>query len=213
MTYIREKTRVDTIYEIVRDRICVGHYPKDHVFHETALGNEFELSRTPIRQVLQRLAFEKLAVVRTGVGTIVEDSSGEVVVDYIEIHARLLDSIADRSLAKETTDLEERLAPLLLRSSRLSDDTDKESFWQLLKGLHLLANSMIGDDLLQHMDSLLFYRCGPSLVRGAIENKGKAIEILKQGIDRFVTPPHGGGSGHYFRRHATTTRDYAAFLG
>ena len=40
------------------------------VLHEGKLAQEFGVSRTPIRQVLQRLAFEGLLETRSGVGTI-----------------------------------------------------------------------------------------------------------------------------------------------
>ena len=43
----------------------------ERVLHEGALADEFGLSRTPIRQVLQRLAYERLVQVQSGVGTIV----------------------------------------------------------------------------------------------------------------------------------------------
>lgn len=49
---MREKTRVDAIYEVLHNRICLGKYTRGDIFHEVNLGQEFNVSRTPIRQVL-----------------------------------------------------------------------------------------------------------------------------------------------------------------
>jgi DNA-binding GntR family transcriptional regulator len=44
---------------------------EDITLHEGTLAAEFGVSRTPIRQVLQKLAYERLVETRSGVGTIV----------------------------------------------------------------------------------------------------------------------------------------------
>jgi len=44
---------------------------EDLTLHEGVLATEFGVSRTPIRQVLQKLAYERLVETRSGVGTIV----------------------------------------------------------------------------------------------------------------------------------------------
>lgn len=45
--------------------------------HEGMIAAEFGVSRTPIRQVLQKLAYERLVETRSGVGTIVSPLSTE----------------------------------------------------------------------------------------------------------------------------------------
>lgn len=60
----------DTLADALRARICLASPDEDLVLHETKLAEEFGVSRTPIRQVLQRLAHEHLVETRPGVGTI-----------------------------------------------------------------------------------------------------------------------------------------------
>ena len=55
----------------LRFRICINHPDTPMMLHEGKLAQEFGVSRTPIRQVLQRLAFEHLLETRSGVGTVV----------------------------------------------------------------------------------------------------------------------------------------------
>lgn len=55
----------------LRFRICTTHPDTPMMLHEGKLAQEFGVSRTPIRQVLQRLSFEHLLETRSGVGTVV----------------------------------------------------------------------------------------------------------------------------------------------
>ncbi|NIZ11159.1 GntR family transcriptional regulator [Pseudooceanicola sp. HF7] len=55
---------------ILRERICLYPGPGEMLLHEGQLAEEFGLSRTPIRQVLQMLSYEGLVETRSGVGTI-----------------------------------------------------------------------------------------------------------------------------------------------
>jgi DNA-binding GntR family transcriptional regulator len=59
------------MYKEIRDRICLLTYPPGTVLREADFANEFGVSRTPVRQVLQRLQFEGLVEAKNGVGTIV----------------------------------------------------------------------------------------------------------------------------------------------
>jgi DNA-binding GntR family transcriptional regulator len=55
----------------LRFRICNTATDMPIMLHEGKLAQEFGVSRTPVRQVLQRLSFERLLETRSGVGTVV----------------------------------------------------------------------------------------------------------------------------------------------
>ncbi len=206
---MREKTRVDAIYETLRDRICLGQYGHGDMFYEADLGQEFEVSRTPIRQVLQRLASEKLAVVRAGVGTVVEGCSPSIVRNYLEIHSRLLVSVAELGLTADPAPLEETVASLYFRASRLERKADPERFWLALKDLQELSSRLIVDDLVQHMDEMLFYRTAPTIMLGARAMPKKAAVILKRNIDAIVDPAEAGDYPALFAALGPGIRHYA----
>lgn len=65
------KHNAGTIADALRKRICLEPPTASPVLHEQALAVEFSVSRTPVRQALQRLAYERLVEVRSGVGTVV----------------------------------------------------------------------------------------------------------------------------------------------
>ncbi len=59
------------IAAVIRERICLRAGTDEMLLHEGQLATEFGVSRTPIRQVLQMLAYESLVETRSGIGTIV----------------------------------------------------------------------------------------------------------------------------------------------
>lgn len=63
--------RSEEMLQELRFRICMTHPDTPMMLHEGKLAQEFGVSRTPIRQVLQRLSFEHLLETRSGVGTMV----------------------------------------------------------------------------------------------------------------------------------------------
>ncbi|MBY5972634.1 GntR family transcriptional regulator [Ferrimonas balearica] len=63
------KTNAEIAAE-VRERICLNGGAGEILLHEGQLATEFGVSRTPIRQVLQMLAYENLVETRSGIGTI-----------------------------------------------------------------------------------------------------------------------------------------------
>lgn len=71
------KHNADTIANALRKRICLEPPTATPVLHEQSLAEDFGVSRTPVRQALQRLAYEKLVEVRSGVGTVVSPLAPE----------------------------------------------------------------------------------------------------------------------------------------
>lgn len=69
--YRTAMSRLDDIAQELRLRICLMDAAQDHILFENNLADEFGVSRTPIRQVLQRLAYEHQVITRTGIGTVV----------------------------------------------------------------------------------------------------------------------------------------------
>jgi DNA-binding GntR family transcriptional regulator len=66
-----EPLRFHDIARALRFRICLLDPAKPHTLYENRLAEEFGVSRTPIRQALQRLAYEHLIETHTGVGNVV----------------------------------------------------------------------------------------------------------------------------------------------
>lgn len=97
----------------------------DLTLHEGMIASEFGVSRTPIRQVLQRLAYERLVETRSGVGTIVSplrtDQRESDLIVLKALFAAAGTCSGDRLLPMETMD---RLVAALAVSERASRDAE-----------------------------------------------------------------------------------------
>lgn len=207
-----QKSSVDIIYEAIRERICLGVYASGDVLYEGELGREFEVSRTPIRQVLQRLAHEKLAMVKVGVGTTVQDQPIEAQRQGLQIRSGIYHIIDDLGVTTMPQDIEASVAPLFYRISRLSAGAEREKFWGVLRDVHLLSASLISDDVLQRTDDMLFYRTVPGLVRQSARFPDLATGLLKAEFDRLVDPIEQGDLRAFFRVRAETLLTFTALL-
>lgn len=59
------------IAQNLRLRICLVPAGEEMILHEGRIAEDFSVSRTPVRQVLQRLAYERMVETRSGVGTVI----------------------------------------------------------------------------------------------------------------------------------------------
>lgn len=77
------------VYEQLRDDIVEWRIPPGYVLHEVELTNQYKVSRTPVREALQRLAREGLVTTKRGRGTIVADISLDDTVELVQMREAL----------------------------------------------------------------------------------------------------------------------------
>jgi DNA-binding GntR family transcriptional regulator len=62
-----------TIYSVLKERILFLEYKPGQILNENVLAKEFGVSRTPMREILNRLEWEKLARVIARTGTMITE--------------------------------------------------------------------------------------------------------------------------------------------
>ncbi|MCP4470564.1 MAG: GntR family transcriptional regulator [Gammaproteobacteria bacterium] len=151
--------RFERIYEAIRERICLLEYPPGTLLNEALLADEFEVSRTPVRNVLQRLNYEGLLETRNGVGTIVSEVDIKTFRDIYELRMRLAELMGDLSPARPSPGTIEALRDLCERVDTLGKKpADLTAYARLCNELHALIIAQIGNDSLREMTDLLYYR-------------------------------------------------------
>ncbi len=151
--------RFDRIYEAIRERICLLEYPPGTLLNEALLANEFAVSRTPVRNVLQRLNYEGLLETRNGVGTIVSEVDIKTFRDIYELRMRLAELMGDLSPVNPAPDTIEALRDLCRRVESLRDmPRDLTAYARLCNELHALIIARIGNTPLREITDLLYYR-------------------------------------------------------
>jgi DNA-binding GntR family transcriptional regulator len=146
------------VYEEIRNRICMLRYPPGHLLHENRLAQEFGISRTPVRQVLQKLEIEGFVETRSGVGTIVTGVDFTAFRDVYALRLKLAELIGDLSPNTPTPAHAQAMQALLDRAQRLKDSRDTEEFWQINHERQSLISSLIGNSALQELYDSYYYR-------------------------------------------------------
>ncbi len=151
--------RFDRIYKAIRERICLLKYTPGTLLNEALLAEEFEVSRTPVRNVLQRLNYEGLLETRNGVGTIVSEVDIKTFKDIYELRMRLAEMTGDMSPISPTANAIEKLKNLRDRVALLIDGpNDLTAYACLCNELHELIIDQIGNEALHEITDLLYYR-------------------------------------------------------
>ena len=78
-----------TLRDQLRHRIVVGELPPGTLIPETALAEEFDVSRTPVREALKELQMEGLVHIRPRVGTFVHEPTRREIVEMFQIKESL----------------------------------------------------------------------------------------------------------------------------
>lgn len=150
------RSRTNMIYQVIRDRICFFDYPPATVLKESELAEEFGVSRTPIRQILQRLEAERLVEVRDGVGTIVTGVDFRRLKDVYELRLRISEIISDFIDRPGIPDAVEHAEALLARAHALGDTRDIRRFWDVENERHRLLNGLINNEPLRELHDNLY---------------------------------------------------------
>lgn len=150
--------RFRRIYEEIRNRICTNHYPPGTILNETELGNEFQVSRTPIRRVLQKLNHDGLAETRNGIGTYVTDVDTQTFEDLYRLRMKLAEMIGEFS---QSVDPEKHIANferILTDAKKLDERPDYHSIGKINVAVVNALQELIGSEPLKELTALLYFR-------------------------------------------------------
>lgn len=204
---MKKKITTDEIYNILKDRIIQIKYEPGIVLNEVDIGNEFEISRTPIREIFQRLNSNKLLKIIPRYGAQVSHIDFKYMKSVFEI-TREFDSLAtklcvDKISEEEISKLEEIYNNLL--QYNIEEDYQKaisedEKFHKIILENcgntcleEILSNLHIHTERLwhyseNHIDSMEIFTetLGKILIAIKEKDKEKAERYAREHIDIFV---------------------------
>lgn len=146
------------IYNAIRERISLLNYSPGTILSENELAEEFQVSRTPIRRVLQKLHYEGLTEVRNGVGTIVKDIDLKTMKEIYDLRMHLAELMGTLSPQKISAADLASMQTLLEENKALKNNQDFEAYARLCNSLEEVIISMIGSTPLREITDLLYYR-------------------------------------------------------
>ena len=155
---IDQSPRLKPIYEVLRDRICLLEYPPGTLLRETDIAEEFDVSRTPVREALQRLAYGGLVISKSGVGTRVTSLDRDEIIDVYEMRLKLAELIGVMSPNPFSTQHVDLIIKLCRRAERLLGKFDTREYLRINHEIHFLIGSLIGNQTLSSLWDQLYFQ-------------------------------------------------------
>lgn len=145
------------IYHIIRERITLLDYPPATILDIDALAAEFHVSRTPIRSVLQQLAYHGLVISRHGVRTSVAPIDFAELREAMDFRAHLAELIGVLSPLPPCQAAVDTMKEADTACHDLIQNPDLRTFALIDIKVHESSCSLIGNrQLVQVYDDLYF---------------------------------------------------------
>ena len=200
MTFQAAKPRVDDIADVIRKRICLQPLNEQTTLLEGALATEFGVSRTPVRQALQRLAYEGLIEVRTGVGSIANPLDPAARGQHITVHGGLLRLVGNLPDAPVPHDVMRRLSGLA-EQTRQWQPTDATTIFDLFSELNENLSKLIQEQVIADAHLVSGWRIVRWFLADLQNHEGAPVETLVR-LCRAVQNETGNGRAALFRAAA-----------
>lgn len=180
------------IHRVLRDRICLLRYRPGELLVETELAVEFNVSRTPIRQALQRLDYEGLVETRNGVGTTVTGVDFQEFKDVYAFRLKLSEMIGDFSKPDQTPKSLQEVEALIPRIDSLIESRDFEQFWQINHELHFAINALIGNTAMRELHDRLYFLASRVWYSFVDRMWDDEVRFLKEEVDELCRALRAG---------------------
>ena len=178
----RNKLLHNNIFEILRDRIVFGQYPPGVSLSEKDLCREFNVSRTPLREAIQKLVDLKLVTVIPRFGTHVTPIDIQEIRSAFEVKIKLEGLAGELAAVRIKPNQLEELDGLIKEAARGDQRDENRRHNRLIEidsRFHTIIHQAAQNPILQEFLNNLHYRCARlwnSSLNGLIPNE----EIIGQ---------------------------------
>lgn len=216
-TISEAEQRFQWIYQALRSRIVLLDYEPGTRLSEEQLAEEFKVSRTPIRRVLNRLEVEGLLEIRHGAGNFVTEVSMPELLEVFELRmelVRLMDVLAPKAA---TQDLLKRLQVLQNACLEIADDPKpKRRFAELNVEVFLSFMELVGNQALREVQEQLFYRTARMwpylLAEEQVAHEARLLHAEISEAVRLLANNHYPSFGHLYRCHLAMASQRLAMM-
>lgn len=152
------RTPVAEIYRTLRDRICLLDIEPGARLPEEALAAEFGVSRTPVRQVLDRLEYDRLVVQRPGAGATVAVVDSKEVRDVWAVRLKIAELVGDFVRLPAPPAVLEELGDIRRGVEGVRDSRDLRELGALYNRYHEAVLAVFSSDTLRRIHDQLYHQ-------------------------------------------------------
>lgn len=150
------------IFETIRDRIVFGHYPPGMNLSEKDLCREFNVSRTPLREAIQKLVDLKLVTVIPRFGTHVTPIDIQEIRSAFEVKIRLEGLAGELAAVRIEPDQLKALDGLIRQAAhggQKDADHRHNRLIEIDSRFHMIIHQAAQNPILKEFLDNLHYRC------------------------------------------------------
>ena len=182
------KPTTDEIYRELRERICLLDLAPGARLTEEALAREFGVSRTPIRQVLDRLEFERLVDQHHGSGARVASLDSRELRDVWAVRLRIADLVGEFVKLPAQPHVIADLRAIRDDLEQVRETRDIRELGRLYNRFHATFLQMIANQTLRWMHDVLFHQTAREWLRFLPEMDLDAeLDIMADELDQTIS--------------------------
>jgi len=152
-------SRTENIFRCLRDRIVYMEYPPGRLLPEKELCDEFKVSRTPLREAIQKLKEMKLVTVIPRFGTYVSSVDINEIRSAFEVKIKLEGLAGEVAARRITPDKLEELKSLIEKADALLKENGHRHLIEIDTRFHEIIYQATQNPILQEMLENLHGRC------------------------------------------------------
>ena len=153
------KSRPENIFKSLRDRIVYLEYPPGKLLAEKELCAEFKVSRTPLREAIQKLKEMKLVNVIPRFGTYVSSVDINEIRSAFEVKIKLEGLAGEVAAKRITADKLAEMKSLIERADALLREDGQRRLIEIDAQFHEIIYQATQNQILQEMLENLHGRC------------------------------------------------------
>jgi len=152
----KHDSRSEIAYRTLKEKIITLEYPPATLLNEAMLMDELNLGRTPIREALQRLAFENLVIILPRRGTIVADLNMSDIQKIFEIRLELEAQTAFLAAQRASPEQIAEMEGLFAEADEIIAQANYRQLIALDHQLHLLLAKAAQNEFLEEILERLY---------------------------------------------------------
>ncbi|MCF8113922.1 MAG: GntR family transcriptional regulator [Desulfotignum sp.] len=146
----------NSIYQIMRDRILFMEYQPGQILNEKILGEEFGISRSPVRDVLNRLEWEQLVRIIPRTGSMVTEIEFSKIMNVFQVRFEsepFETQLAGDQLNKTHLDI---LAEQAKKCDSLFDNKNRKALAEIDFAIRDMIHNAAGNPVLKEVNERLY---------------------------------------------------------
>ena len=201
------RTTTADIYRALRERICLLELEPGSRLTEQALAAEFGVSRTPIRQVLDRLEHERLVTQRPGAGTSVATIDTKEVRDVWAVRLKIAELIGDFVRLPAPAAVIEELQDIRGELVDVGRTGDVQALGRLYNRYHDAYLLVISNETLRRIHDQLYHQTSRVWLQFLPEmDLGAEIDVTAEEVEQTIEAMRGRSGAELARIRAIHLR-------